>query len=156
VQREKVIKPPLIRSVSVGVNSRAPRRTNTLSWLCIFSPFVILGPLKPAQTCQEKSSRRKRLLIGAAALAVEGISVESAGRGQGACCQRPEPTGYHRDFLVIQITSSLADQHSVLVLHAYLLSLFWVRWSGPKLVKRSLPAAWRRKERQVAAEGEPP
>ena len=39
MQREKVIKPPLISSVSVDVNSRAPRRTNTLSWLFIFFSF---------------------------------------------------------------------------------------------------------------------
>jgi hypothetical protein len=57
---------------------------------------------------QEKSSPREWLLIGAAALAVEGISVESAGRSQGACGQRPEPAAYLRDFVLIQITSAFA------------------------------------------------
>ena len=109
MQREKVIKPPLIRSVSVGVNSRAPRRTNTLSWLCIFSPFVILGPLKPAQTCQEKSSRRKRLLIGTAALAVESISVEGAGGSHAAFGRGPQSAGYLHDFVLVQVTSAPAS-----------------------------------------------
>jgi hypothetical protein len=57
------------------------------------------------------------LLIRAAALAVEGISIESAGCSQGACGQRPEPTRYHCDFVLIQITSTLAEQYSVLVIH---------------------------------------
>jgi hypothetical protein len=68
-----------------------------------------LGPLNGLILVKENSSRRKRLLIRAAALAVEGISVESAGCSQGACGQSPEPTGYHRDFLLIQITSALAN-----------------------------------------------
>ena len=83
---------------------------------------------------------------------MEGISVESAGRGQGACGQRPEPTGYHRDFLVIQITSSLADQYSGLVIHVYLLFIHWVRWSGPKALQENLPADCYRKKKPVAAE----
>jgi hypothetical protein len=82
----------------------------------VFSPFVI-GPVERAQPRQKKSLRRKRLLIGAATLAVEGISIESAGRSQGACGQRPEPTGYHCDFVLIQITSTLTEQYSVLVIH---------------------------------------
>jgi hypothetical protein len=57
------------------------------------------------------------LLIGAAALAVESISIESAGCSQRACGQRPEPTGYHCYFVLIQITSALAEQYSVLVIH---------------------------------------
>jgi hypothetical protein len=79
-------------------------------------------------------------LIGAAALAVEGISIESAGCSQGACGQRPEPTGYYRDFLLIQITSALASQYSVLVIHVFLLSSFHhLRpLSGHKLFKKSL------------------
>ena len=73
----------------------------------LFSPFVN-GPVERAHALEEKS-RRKRLLIGAATLAVEGISVESAGCSQGACGQGPEATGYHLDFLLIQITSALAS-----------------------------------------------
>jgi len=82
----------------------------------MFSPFVI-GPVERAQALQEESSRQKRLLIGAAALAVESISIESAGRSQGACGQRPEPAGYHCDFMLIQIASTLTEQYSVLVIH---------------------------------------
>jgi len=86
------------------------------------SPFII-GSVEAAQTRQEKVFTAETLLIGAAALAVEGISVESAGCSQRACGQRPEPTGYHRDFLVIQGTSALAKQYSVQVIHTfYLLS----------------------------------
>jgi hypothetical protein len=40
VQSEKVINPPFTISDSVGVNSRAPRRINTLFWLFIFPPFI--------------------------------------------------------------------------------------------------------------------
>jgi hypothetical protein len=44
-----------------------------------------------------------------AALAVEGISVNSAGCCQGACGQRPDPAAYLYDFVLIQITSALAS-----------------------------------------------
>jgi hypothetical protein len=98
-----------------------------------FSPFVV-------GSVERKSSRRKRLLIGAAALAVEGISVGSAGCSHGACGQRPEPTGYHLDFLLIQITSAPASQHSVLIIHNFLLSLL-SPLSGPKLFKGVCSAA---------------
>jgi hypothetical protein len=40
VQREKVARPALMRSVSVGVNSRAPLRISTLFWSFMFSPFM--------------------------------------------------------------------------------------------------------------------
>jgi hypothetical protein len=76
-----------------------------------FSPFVI-GSVERAQALQ----KRKRLMI-LAALAEEGISVKSAGCSQGACGQRRDSTGYHGDFLLIQITSTLAEQYSVLVIH---------------------------------------
>jgi hypothetical protein len=58
-------------------------------------------------------------LIGAAALAVEGISVESAAYSQGAFGRRPKPTAYHLDFLLVQVTSAPASQHSVLVIHNF-------------------------------------
>jgi len=54
-----------------------------------------------------------------AALAEEGISIKSAGCSQGACGQRRDSTGYHGDFMLIQITSTLANQYSVLVIHAF-------------------------------------
>lgn len=63
MQREKVAKPPLTISDSVGVSSRAPRRINTLFWLFMFISFFILGPLKrpkalhenlPAACCRTK------------------------------------------------------------------------------------------------------
>jgi hypothetical protein len=72
------------------------------------SPFII-GSVERARDRQKKSSRQERLLVRAAALAVEDITVESAGCSQGACGQRPEPTGHHRDFMLIQITSALAN-----------------------------------------------
>jgi hypothetical protein len=106
----------------------ASTAANQYSVLVIhFFSFSSIESVERARALQEKPSRRKRLLIGAAALAVEGISVESAGCRQGACGQRPEPTGYHLDFLLVQITSSLADQHSVLIIHVFVLSSFWVR-----------------------------
>src|SRR5690349_17786196 len=80
-------------------------------------PLSSMRPFERARSGQKKSLRRKRLLIGAAALAVEEISIESAGCSQGACGQRPEPTGHHCDFVLIQITSTLAKQYSVLVIH---------------------------------------
>lgn len=43
MQSEKVINPPFTISDSVGVNSRAPRRINTLFWLFIFPPYHQLG-----------------------------------------------------------------------------------------------------------------
>lgn len=52
-----------------------------------------------------------------AALAEEGISVKSVGCSQGACGQRCDSTGYHCDFVLIQIASTLADQYSILVIH---------------------------------------
>jgi hypothetical protein len=78
---------------------------------------------------------------------VEGISVESAGCSQGACGQRREPTGYHRDFPLIQITSTLTDQYSVLVIHAVSFRSLGPL-SGPNLFKRvggaGKDAAWSR------------
>jgi hypothetical protein len=48
-------------------------------------------------------------LVIAAALAVEGISIGSAGCCKGACGQRREPAAYLHDFVLIQITSALAS-----------------------------------------------
>jgi len=45
VQREKVANPPLTISDSVGVNSRAPRRINTLFWLFMFFSLFIIRTL---------------------------------------------------------------------------------------------------------------
>jgi len=38
---------------------------------------------------------------------------------QCACGQRPEPAAYLLDFLLVQVTSTLANQYSVLVIHAF-------------------------------------
>src|ERR1051326_6498439 len=119
------MKPPLTRSDSTGVNSRAPRRINTLFWLFMLSSFHPLGRSSDPNSSREVS-RRKRLLVGAAALTVEGISIGSAGCSKGACGQSPEPTGYHCDFLLIQITSALAAYPSIPVIHVSLHSLFQV------------------------------
>jgi hypothetical protein len=83
-------------------------RINTLCWLFMSSPFVI-GSVERAQARQKKSFPREWLLIGAAALAVEGISIESAGCCHGACGQRSEPAAYLHDFVLSQITSALAS-----------------------------------------------
>jgi hypothetical protein len=93
---------------------------------------------------------RKWLQIGATALAVEGIPIESAGCSQGACGQRPEPTGYDRDFLVIQITSALAKQYSFVVIHIFLLSSFFESVK-PKASNKKFLAAKRGKN--VAPQG---
>ncbi len=46
MQREKVANPPLTISDSVGVNSRAPRRINTLFWLFMFFSFHHSDPFR--------------------------------------------------------------------------------------------------------------
>jgi hypothetical protein len=75
-------------------------------------------------------ARRRHHLIGA-------FTVEYAYGNQGACGQRPEPAAYLLDFLLVQVTSTLANQYSVLVIHVF--SPFVMGpLSGPKLVKRNL------------------
>src|SRR5690349_17861944 len=107
-----VLRPPHTCSTSSPVKSRAPLRANTLFWSFMFFSFHHIGSLSGPELVKKRVFMAKRLLIGAAALAVEGISVERAGCSQSTCGQRPEPTGYHRDFMLIQITSALASQHS--------------------------------------------
>jgi len=99
-----------------------------------------LGPLSGPNLVKEV------LLIGAAALAVEGISIESAGCSQRACGQCPKPTGHHCDFVLIQITSTLAKQYSVLIIHVVSFRHLGPL-SGPNLVKEVL----RRKRLHIGA-----
>jgi hypothetical protein len=46
------------------------------------------------------------------------ISVGGAGWSHAAFGRSPEPAGNHRDFMLIQITSTSAKQNSVLIIHA--------------------------------------
>ena len=69
MQREKVAKPALMRSVSVGVNSRAPFRISTLFWSFMFFSFHSLGPLERAQARTNflaAGRRMKNVFAGAA------------------------------------------------------------------------------------------
>lgn len=59
MHREKVAKPALMRSVSVGVNSRAPVRISTLFWSFMFSPFVIWGRWCGPKLFNKKLSGRR-------------------------------------------------------------------------------------------------
>jgi len=45
--------------------------------------------------------------------------VELADCNQCACGQRPEPAAYLLDFLLVQFTSALANQYSVVFIHAF-------------------------------------
>jgi hypothetical protein len=54
------------------------------------------------------------------------FAVEDAYCNQGACGQRPEPAAYLLDFLLIQFTSALANQYSVLAIHTFSFR-HWVR-----------------------------
>ena len=86
MQMERVIKPPLTIWDSVGVNSRAPRRINTLSWLFIFSPFIIwvrVGPKALQKIFRRPVAWRKRSLPRRAdamklALAERGVAISLA------------------------------------------------------------------------------
>jgi hypothetical protein len=69
---------------------------------------------------------------------IGAFAVEYAYRNKGACGQRPETAAYLLNFLFIQVTSALANQYSVLVIHAFLLSLLGPY--GPKLVKQVFTA----------------
>ena len=60
---------------------------------------------------------KKRAPKGATVL-VGAFSVEDAYCNQGACGQRSEAAAYLLDFLLIQVTSALTNQYSVLVVHA--------------------------------------
>jgi hypothetical protein len=57
VQREKVARPALMRSVSVGVNSRAPLRISTLFWSFMFFSFHHLDPLERAPSSIKRSDK---------------------------------------------------------------------------------------------------
>jgi hypothetical protein len=78
----------------------------------------------------KRGARRRHRLIGA-------FTIEYAYGNQGACCQRSEPAAYLLDFLLIQVTSTLANQYSVLVVHIFSPFVIGsIEW--PKLFKRSL------------------
>jgi hypothetical protein len=50
---------------------------------------------------------------------VRAFAVEYAYRNQSACGQRPEPAAYLFNFLLIQITSAMANQYPVPVIHVF-------------------------------------
>jgi hypothetical protein len=56
------------------------------------------------------------------AAAFSRIAVGFAANTAGAHSQRPQSTVHLLDFLLCQITRTLAEQHSVLVVHIFLLS----------------------------------
>ena len=113
MQSEKVIKPPLTRADSVGVNSRAPRRIKTLFWLFMLSPFVILGPLSgPKSTFKKFFPVAKAPRCSAVhALAEEGIPVlvGAFGGGDGAKRFGTQSSTDAFDFFWREITSASAD-----------------------------------------------
>jgi hypothetical protein len=67
----------------------------------------------------KKRCPKAPLLIGA-------FTVEYAYGNQSACGQRSEPAAYLLDFLLIQVTSTLANQYSVLFIHVFSPFVHWV------------------------------
>jgi len=109
VQSERVTNPPLIRSASVGVNSRAPRRINTLLWSMFFS-FHCLGSVDRAQTYVESLQaalyERPALKL---ALAQETISVPAV-RTPGDDVGVDETSAIDLlDFFLSQLPSAIAN-----------------------------------------------
>jgi hypothetical protein len=72
----------------------------------------------------------------------EVISVAAKIRVPGACSKGAQASGNALGLFPVQFTSTLANQHSVLVIHTFLLfSSFWVRWTGPSSSEEFCPAA---------------
>ena len=119
MQREKVANPPLTISDSVGVNSRVPPRINTLFRLFRLFSFYSFGSVERAQKLFKESlfggAGKGRRLNHSTAF-VE-IAVKGAGYSQAAFGRRPESAAYLVDFLLVQVTSAPASQHSVLIIH---------------------------------------
>src|SRR5690242_7791996 len=93
-----------MRSVSVGVNSRAPRRISTLLSSFMFgSPFII-GSVERARAMK-------------LALADEYVAVSLALRIDRAECGGTKSSTHALHFLSTQITSAPANQYSVQVIH---------------------------------------
>jgi hypothetical protein len=92
----------------------------------MLSPFVI-GSVERAQSLQESvfGGAGNEAAWNRSTAFVE-ISVDGAGRSQGAFGRRPEPAAYLLDFLLSQVTSAAANQHPVLVIHAFSFR-HWVR-----------------------------
>jgi hypothetical protein len=55
------------------------------------------------------------------------IAVKGTGCSQAAFGRRPEPAAYLVDFLLVQVTSAPASQHSVLIIHGVFSFHHWVR-----------------------------
>jgi hypothetical protein len=60
----------------------------------------------------KRGARRRHRLVRA-------FAVEYAYGNQGACGQRSKTAAYLFNFLLVQITSTLANQYSVLVIHVF-------------------------------------
>jgi hypothetical protein len=66
---------------------------------------------------------------------------------QSACGQSPEATAYLLDFLLVQVTSTLANQYSVLCMHAFFLLSSLRPLSGPKFFKEEFVRRRRQRRR---------
>jgi hypothetical protein len=73
--------------------------------------------------------------------ALSGIAIGLAVYAAGAHSGRPESTSHLFGFLFVQLPCTFANQHSVLVIHTFLLSRIWVRCRAQALKKKSLRAA---------------
>src|SRR6476469_3237796 len=119
VQSVRVRSPPPTRSASVGVNSRAPRRINTLFCSFMLFSFRHFGSVETTQVRQKRIFAGPPDRSGPLQLALRGtISVSAAQvRIKGARSQRSQAAADALRLLPIELTSTLATQHPVLVIH---------------------------------------
>jgi len=81
--------------------------------IVVIHRFLLDGWKKVLDTgCKKPHPRRYSSITRA-------FPIELADCNQCACGQRPEPAAYLLDFLLVQVTSTLANQYSVLVIHAF-------------------------------------
>jgi len=109
VQTVSVCKPPPTREISSSFNERAPLRTKTLLW-----SFMLFSFRHFESVNLDPSSSKKALGL------QQTISIP-AGRTPGDDVGVDETSANLLDFFRIQITRALAIQHSVLVVHVFLL-----------------------------------
>jgi hypothetical protein len=104
---------------------------NQHSVIHFVSPFIILGPLNltqssckrilPAARQRVKSCRHKGRPGNALAFAEGSVAVPMVPDANGASCKGSQSSAHALDFFWREITSTLANQYSVLVIHAFLL-----------------------------------
>ena len=75
------------------------------------------------------------------------VSVDSAGCSHAAFGRGPEPAAYLLDFLLIQFTSTLANQYSALVIHTFFSFRSLGPLSGPQTRQEGF--GWWRGERHL-------